>query len=430
VAALPFETPPIRPAAAGRVPYDPFEGYFAHGGHPTAAPGSLLDLPAARRWFDLLRWGDEENLYTYQQPLEGRSGPRVSVGGRGMLMLASYDYLGLLGYPPVEEAAVAAVRAYGTGTGGVRMLTGTTALHHELERELAAFKGVDAALAFSSGYLANLAVIGALVGPRDRVIMDARAHRSLHDACVLARVPVHTFCHNDPAALRQELALGPAEQRTLVVVDGLYSMDGDICPLPEIIALKREFGAFLLVDEAHSFGVLGESGRGVHEHFDLPPEAVDIWTGSLSKAIPANGGFLAGSRELVIYLQHMTAPFWFSAALCPAAAGAALEAVRVLRREPARLGRLHRNAARLRDGLRSLGYDTGASAGPIIPVMVGTNEAAWRLARRLFDLGVMVPAVVYPAVPLDAARLRVCATAVQSEIHLDEAVAAFEGARR
>src|SRR5439155_790883 len=207
--------------------------------------------------------------------MEGAGG----AGGSGMLMLASYDYLGLLGYPPVEEAAVAAVRAYGTGTGGVRMLTGTTALHHELERELAAFKGVDAALAFSSGYLANLAVIGALVGPRDRVIMDARAHRSLHDACVLARVPVHTFCHNDPAALRQELALGPAEQRTLVVVDGLYSMDGDICPLPEIIALKREFGAFLLVDEAHSFGVLGESGRGVHEHFDLPPEAVDISTG-------------------------------------------------------------------------------------------------------------------------------------------------------
>jgi len=429
MAALPFRAPVLRPSDAGCPPYDAFEGYFARDGHPAAAPGSLLDLPAARRWFDLLRWGYEEDLYTYQQPLEGRSGPRVSVAGRPILMLASYDYLGLLGCPAVEEAAVAAVRAYGTGTGGVRMLTGTMVLHHELERELAAFKGVEAALTFGSGYLANLAVIGALVGPRDRVIIDARAHRSLHDACLLARVPVQTFRHNDPATLRQELEREAAGRRTLIVVDGLYSMDGDICPLPEIVAVKREFGALLLVDEAHSLGVLGESGRGVHEHFGLPADAVDIWTGSLSKAIPANGGFLAGSRELVIYLQHMTAPFWFSAALCPAAVGAALEALRVLRREPTRLGRLRGNAALLRDGLRSRGYDTGASAGPIIPVIVGTNEAAWRLARRLFDRGVMAPAVVYPAVPPDAARLRLCATAAQSQTHLDEALAAFEGAR-
>jgi len=417
------------PTAVTGTPYDPFDGYFTHDGHAAAAPGSLLDLAAARRWFEILRRGSEEDLYTYQQPLEGRSGPRVSVNARPALMLASYDYLGLLGCPAVEEAAVAAVRAYGTGTGGVRMLTGTTALHHELEREIAAFKGVAAALTYGAGYLANLAAIGALVGPRDRVIMDARAHRSLREACVLAGVPVQTFRHNDPATLRRELEREAAGRRTLIVVDGLYSMDGDICPLSEIVALKHEFGAFLLVDEAHSLGVLGESGRGVHEHFGLPADVVDIWTGSLSKAIPANGGYLAGSRALVIYLQHVTAPFWFSAALCPAAVGAALEALRVLQREPARLGRLRRNAALLRDGLRSRGYDTGASAGPIIPVIVGTNDAAWRLARRLFDRGVIAPAVVYPAVPLDTARLRLCATAAQSQAHLDEALAAFEGAR-
>lgn len=418
------------PTAVTGTPYDPFDGYFTHDGHPAAAPGSLLDLAAARRWFEILRRGAEEDLYTYQQPLEGRSGPRVSVNARPTLMLASYDYLGLLGCPAVEEAAVAAVRAYGTGTGGVRMLTGTTTLHHELEREIAAFKGVAAALTYGAGYLANLSAIGALVGPRDRVIMDARAHRSLHDACALARVPVQTFRHNDPAALRQELERETAGQRTLIVVDGLYSMDGDVCPLPELVALKREFGAFLLVDEAHSLGVLGESGRGVHEHFGLPADAVDIWTGSLSKAIPAMGGFLAGSHELVIYLQHVTAPFWFSAALCPAAVGAALEALRVLQREPLRLDRLRRNAARLRDGLRGGGYDTGTSTGPIIPVIVGTNEAAWRLARRLFDRGVMAPAVVHPAVPRDAARLRLCATAALSEAHVDEALAAFEEVRR
>lgn len=417
------------PTAVTGVPYDPFDGYFTHDGHAAAAPGTLLDLAAARRWFEILRRGSEEDLYMYQQPLQGRSGPRVSVGARPALMLGSYDYLGLLECPAVEEAAVAAVRTYGTGTGGVRMLTGTTALHHELESEIAMFKGVAAALTYGAGYLANLAAIAALVGPRDRVIMDARAHRSLREGCLLARVPVQTFRHNDPAALRQELERGAGGRRTLIVVDGLYSMDGDICPLADIVALKHEFRAFLLVDEAHSLGVLGESGRGVHEHFGLPADVVDVWTGSLSKAIPANGGFLAGSRELVIYLQHVTAPFWFSAALCPAAVGAALEALRVLQREPARLGRLRRNAALLRDGLRRHGYDTGASAGPIIPVIVGTNDAAWRLARRLFDRGVIAPAVVYPAVPLGTARLRLCATAAQSQVHLDEALAAFEGAR-
>jgi glycine C-acetyltransferase len=429
MAALPFGAPIPRPGDAGHAPYDPFQGYFARDGNPVTESGSLLDLPAARRWFDHLRWGCEEDLYTYQQPLQGRSGPRVLVGGRPILMLGSYDYLGLLGCAAVEEAAVAAVLTYGTGTGGVRMLTGTTTLHHELERELAAFKGVEAALTFGSGYLANLAAIGALVGPRDRVVMDARAHRSLHDACVLARVPVRTFRHNDPASLRRELERPAFGRRTLIVVDGLYSMDGDICPLPEMVAVKREFGAFLLVDEAHSLGVLGESGRGVHEHFSLAADAVDIWTGSLSKAIPSNGGFVAGSRELGIYLQHVTAPFWFSAALCPAAVGAALAALRVIRREPARLGRLRHNAAWLRDGLCSRGYRTGASAGPIIPVIVGTNETAWRLARRLFDQGVMAPAIVYPAVPLDMPRLRLCATAAQSEADLDEALAAFQSAR-
>jgi 8-amino-7-oxononanoate synthase len=415
------------PTAAPPFPFDPFDGYFARDGHAAAAPGTLLDLRAARRWFDILRRGEEQNLYTYQQPLEGRSGPHVTINGQRALMLGSYDYLGLLGCPSVEEAAVAAVRAYGTGTGGVRMLSGTTDLHLELEREIASFKGVEAALTYGAGYLANLSAIGALVGPRDRVLMDARAHRSLHDACALARVPLRTFPHNDVGALRQLLTQREERQRTLIVVDGLYSMDGDVCPLPELVALKREFGAFLLVDEAHSLGVLGETGRGVHERFGVPATAVDIWTGSLSKAIPANGGFLAGSRELVIYLQHVTAPFWFSAALCPAAVAAALEALRVLQREPppGRLARLRSNAARLRDGIRTRGYDIGLSSGPIIPVIVGTNDAAWRLARQLFDRAVLAPAVVHPAVPMNEARLRVCATAALSDDDIDEALAAF-----
>jgi len=409
---------------------DPFDGFFRDDRPPPAPPDGLLDLPAVRRWFDLLSWGDERGLYTYQMPLEGRTGSRVLVLGRSRLMLSCYDYLGLAGHPEVEAAAIAAVRTYGTGTGGVRMLTGTTALHRDLEREIAAFKNVEAALTFGSGYLANLAVVAALVGPRDRVLLDAHAHRSLHDACVLARVPVTTFPHNDVVAVERELRRAPAGRRTLIVVDGLYSMDGDICPLPELVELKRRYDAFLLVDEAHALGVLGATGRGVHEHFDIAASAIDVWTGSLSKAVPSNGGFLAGRRDLIVYLQHAAAPFWFSAALAPAAAGAALEALRVARREPERLEALRRNAGALRDGLRARGYDTGNSASAIVPVLVGEEIAAWQLARRLFDEGVLASAVVHPAVPRGAARLRLCATAAQSAADLDEALDAFDRAGR
>jgi len=277
---------------------------------------------------------------------------------------------------------------------------------------------------------ANLAVVAALFGPEDRVLLDASAHRSLKDACVLARVQVTTFPHNNVAAVERELRRAPAGQRTLIVVDGLYSMDGDLCPLPELVDLKRRYGAFLLVDEAHALGVIGPTGRGVHEHFGMAADAVDVWTGSLSKAVPSNGGFLAGRRDLILYLQHAAAPFWFSAALAPAAAGAALEALRVARREPERLVALRRNADALRTWLRARGYDTGNSESAIVPVLVGDDVAAWRLARRLFDEGVLVSAVVHPAVPQGAARLRLCATAAQSAADLDEALDAFDRAGR
>lgn len=409
---------------------DPFEGFFRGSGAQAPIPGGLLDLPAARRWFSLLSWGEEEGLYTYQMPLEGRTGSRVVVQGRPRLMLSCYDYLGLAGHPAVEGAAIAAVRTYGTGTGGVRMLTGTAALHRDLEREIAGFKGAEAALTFGSGYLANLAVVAALVGPRDRVLLDAGAHRSLRDACVLARVPVTTFPHNDVAALERALRRAPAGRRTLVVVDGLYSMDGDVCLLPELVDLKRRHDAFLLVDEAHALGVLGTTGRGVHEHFGVAADAIDVWTGSLSKAVPSNGGFLAGRRDLILYLQHAAAPFWFSAALAPAAAGAALESLRVARREPERLEALRSNAETLRSGLRALGFDTGNAISAIVPVLVGESVAAWRLARALFDEGVLASAIVYPAVRRGAERLRLCATAAQTAADLEEALGAFERAGR
>lgn len=406
---------------------DVFGDLFTASHRRPIPDGGLLDVPAARRWFELLRWGVANDLYIYQQPLDARSGPRVRVRGRSLLMLSSYDYLGLIGHPAVEAAAVRAVGTHGTGTGGVRLLTGTAALHRRLEQELAAFKGTEAALTFSSGYAANLAVVSALFGPGDRVLADALAHKSLLDACLLARVPVQRFRHNDPESLERELASGeggPAG-RTLIIVEGVYSMEGDICPLPAFVDLKRRYGAFLLVDEAHSLGVLGRTGRGVDEQFGLAPDCVDIWTGSLSKAIASNGGFVAGSRELVAYLQHAGATFIFSAALCPAAVGAARAALRVLGAEPDRIGRLLRNARLLREGLRDLGYRTGESPTPIVPVFLSDDVAAYVLARRLLGLGVFVTAVVHPAVPRGEARLRLCATAAHSDADIQEALEAF-----
>lgn len=422
-------TPPPLHLEPDPGPADRFAGFFGEEPWPQPPPGGLLDHPPARAWLALIDQTCRRGLYTFQAPLEGKAGRRVSVDGRPFLLLSSYDYLGLLGDPRIEEAAVRAVRAHGSGTGGVRLLTGTTALHRELEDALAAFTGTEEAIVFTSGYLANLGAITALFGPRDRVVADERVHRSIIDACRLAHVPLRRFRHNDPEALDEELGRGGGGRRTLVVVEGVYSMDGDVCPLPDLVEVKDRHGAWLMVDEAHSFGALGEGGRGIAEHHGVPPGAVDLWMGSLSKAIPAVGGFLAGSRELMIYLQHGASSFMFSAALAPAAAGAALEALRVLRSEPWRVERLQQSGKRLRDGLRALGYPTGDSGSAIVPVLCGERERAFRLARALYDEGVLASAVIPPAVPDGGSRLRLCATAALADADLAEAFRAFEAVR-
>jgi glycine C-acetyltransferase len=407
---------------------EPFAHLFADGDDPRACPPLNLDPARARRWFETLGWGVASGNYTYQQPLQGRSGPRVLVNGQELLLISAYDYLGLIGHPKIEQTAIAAIRQHGTGTGGVRLLTGTTELHRHLEGEIAAFKGTEAALTVSSGYLANVGLIPAVVGRADRLLLDARAHRSLVDGCRIAGVPYHFFAHNDLAALEAKLA---EEQgtRALIVVEGVYSMDGDICPLPEIVHLKKRYGATLLVDEAHSFGVLGATGRGVDEQFGIPTRDVEFWTGSLSKAIPANGGFIAGAAADLLYLQHEAAPYVFSSALCPAAAASALAALGVIRTEPERIAAARRNAASLRQGLNGLGFDTGASASPVIPVIFGDDRTTWRVARQLLDAGIWATAVVAPAVPRGAARLRLCATAGHSPDDIEEVLRAFADCR-
>src|ERR1700733_15381039 len=275
---------------------DLFDGFFETQKKWNFQKQHLID-GRARRIFEMMGQSCEFGVYPYQLPLEGRSGPWVNAEGREFLMLSSYDSLGLIGDSRIDEAAIEAIRKYGTGTGGVRLLTGTIDIHHQMERDVAAFKGTPEAITFSSGYLANLAVITSLLTPQDRVILDALSHRSLVDACRLAGVPLQRFRHNDMDSLRHELSVGAPANRTLIISDGVFSMDGDICPLPDLIEVKREFGCFLMIDESHASGVLGATGRGTDEHFGVAAEEVDIWSGSLAKAIPSNGGFIAVSRE-------------------------------------------------------------------------------------------------------------------------------------
>jgi glycine C-acetyltransferase len=407
---------------------DLFNGFFESGKKWNFHRDHLID-GRARRIFDLMGQACEFGVYPYQLPLESRSGPWVKAEGRELLMLSSYDYLGLIGDSRIDDAAIEAIRKYGTGTGGVRMLTGTIDLHHEMERDVARFKGTPEAITFSSGYLANLAVIASLLTPQDRVILDALSHRSLVDACRLAGVPLQRFRHNDIDSLRHELANGAPANRTLIVADGVFSMDGDICPLPDLIEVKREFGCFLMIDESHSSGVLGLTGHGTDEHFGVPTDEVDIWSGSLAKAIPSNGGFVAVSKEVAIFLQHSAAPFIFSAALAPPAVAAVSAALAILECEPERVTRLKCNADYLRDGLRDLGYDTGQSETAIIPIVLNDERAAALLAGRLREIGIAVTPILFPAVPLGSARLRLCVTAAHSPGDLEFALEGFRQCR-
>lgn len=405
-----------------------FNGFFKSGKSKNCQKHNLVD-GRARRIFDLMAAACEAGVYPYQMALQTRTGPRVEAEGRDLLLFSSYDYLGLVGHPRIDAAAIDAVRKYGTSTGGSRMLTGTIDLHHEMEYDLAAFKGMAEAITFTSGYVANMAIIAGLLTPQDRVILDALAHRSLVDACRLAGVPLQRFAHNDMASLRRELQTPTNANRTLIVADGVFSMDGDICRLPELVALKKEFGCYLMIDDAHATGVLGATGRGTDEHFGIAAGEVDIWSGSLAKAIPASGGFAAVSQEVSIYLQHVGAPFIFSAALPPSPVAVVREALAIIREEPGRVARLRSNAQFLRDGLRELGYDVGASETAIIPVVLRDEAKTALFAGALRDHGLLVTAVTFPAVPMGSARLRVCMTAGHTRENLEYALDVFKRLR-
>jgi 8-amino-7-oxononanoate synthase len=414
-------------AALNAYTRDPFGGYFdGHTLNDLVPPGSLLDTPNVRRWFELFAAGLPHSLYTYQLPLSRASGPSSVALDAELVLFSTYSYLGLIGNKRIERAVKDAVEIYGTSTGGVRLLTGTLALHHELERELADFLGQEAAAVFASGYDANVAAITSLFAQGDVALLDQFAHQSIVDGVRMAGCELRRFRHNDMEDLERRLrqAKNRGAARILVAVDSVFSMDGDEAPLARIVELKKKYNAFLLVDEAHSIGAIGRTGRGICEQQNINPRDVDILTGSLSKAIPSSGGFVAGSQGLKIYIQHGSAPYMFSAALTPANAAAILETIRILREEPEHIARLRENTVKLREGLRRLGLEITPSTTPILPVLLGDEWRAYRWARTLLERGIFVSAVVYPAVSPGMARLRLCATGAQRDEHF---IRLFEG---
>jgi len=368
--------------------------------------------------------------YHFLETITGPTNHRVQCRDRQLVMLGSYSYLGLIGHPRIDAAARAAIDECGTGAGGVRLLTGNMDLHERLERRLARFAGREDAVLYSSGYVTNVAVLSALAGAGDLVLMDKLDHASIVDGCLLSGARWKTFRHDDMAHL--ERLLRAARNRygaILVVADGIFSMDGDVFDLPRAAALCAEHGARLVVDEAHSIGALGATGHGIEEHFGMPG-AIDVKVGTLSKAIPSVGGYVAGDAGLVGYLRHFSRPFIFSAALPPPQAAAALEALDVIEAEPWRVRRAFANADRFRRGLQRMGWDTGLSTTCVIPVLVGDEGAAGDLTRELFARGLFVCPIVHPAVPRGQARLRTTVMATHTDEDLDLALAAFEEAGR
>lgn len=362
-------------------------------------------------------------LYPYFQPIRSAQNPEVVVDGRRMIMVGSNNYLGLTSHPRIMEAATRAIEKYGTGCAGSRFLNGTLDLHHEVEAQLAKFKKKEAALIFSTGFQTNLGVISALVGKDDVVIIDRWNHASIIDGCRLAFGQTLKYRHNDMEDLERLLASQP-DKGKLIVVDGVFSMEGDIVKLPGIVRLARKYGARVMVDDAHATGVLGKNGKGTTEHFGLEDE-VDIVMGTCSKALVSVGGFIASSHEVIHYVKHNARSMMFSASLPPACVATIGAAVEVIEEEPERRVQLWKNAQRVREHLQEMGFDTGLSETPIIPVVIGDELTAFRMGRGLYEHGIFANVSVRSAVPEGRALIRTSYMATHTDAHIDQVLEAF-----
>ena len=373
------------------------------------------------------------HLYRPLRVMSSAQGPIVSVDDRRLISLSSNDYLWLTHHPRLRQAALEAVRDFGAGSGAVRTIAGTMTLHEELERDLAAFKGTEATLTFQSGFTANTGVIPTITGEGDLIVSDELNHASIIDGMRLSKAPRKIFKHADVESLRSVLdqavehgreGTGLPYRLILVVTDGVFSMDGDIAPLPGIVEAAESANAAVFVDDAHASGVLGRDGRGSVDHFGLHGR-VAVQVGTLSKAVGVLGGYVAGSQDLRDILIQRARPFLFSTSHPPAVAAACREAIRVMVEEPELHERLWTNTRRFKAELARLGFDTGRSETPITPVMMGDPDTAGRFSQRLFEEGVFAQPVVYPTVAIDKARIRTIVTAAHGEDQLDQALGAF-----
>ncbi len=379
----------------------------------------LLRIEKMKQRLLELQQGD---LYFYNKAInELNGGATVIVDGRTMGMYASYSYLGLIGHPRINQAAKIAIEKYGTGTHGVRSLAGSLPIHFELEETIANFKHTESAITFSSGYVTNLTTISTLLGREDYAISDKLNHASIVDGCIMSGAKFVRFPHNDMDTLEKRLKQIPENAAKLVISDAVFSMDGDIINLPKLVEICKKYQAWLMIDEAHSIGVLGTSGRGIEEHFGLN-NVIDIKMGTLSKTIPSVGGYIAGNKDLIQYLRHTSRAYIFSAALPPGQAAAANEAFKVIIDEPWRVECLSKNSKIFINGLKDRGFNTLNTRTAIVPILCGDDILAYKMTKSAQERGIFVLPVVSPAVQSGLARLRATITAAHDPDDIERAM--------
>lgn len=367
----------------------------------------------------------DQGVYRPLREVQSAQGPRAVIDGHDVINLSSNNYLGLATHPRLKRAAIEATEKYGAGSGAVRTIVGTMSLHNELEKRLAEFKHVEASVVFQSGFTCNSGVIPVLVGEGDVIVSDELNHASIIDGARLSRAKVTRFAHSNMDDLKRVLTEVKGQfRRILIITDGVFSMDGDIARLPDIVMLARQYGAMTYVDDAHSSGVLGKNGRGSVNHFGLDGQ-VDVQVGTLSKAMGVLGGYVASTRTLIEMLWHRGRPFLFSTSHPPGVAAACIAAIDVMLDEPELIDRLWDNARYFKAGLTELGFNTGRSETPITPVIVGEGSLAMTLSDRLFQAGVFAQGIAFPTVARDKARVRTIVSATHTRQDLDEALAAF-----
>ena len=367
----------------------------------------------------------DQGLYRRLRVLDGEQRAHTSVDHRSVVNLSSNNYLGLTTHPRLRARALEALQSLGVGTGSVRTIAGTMEIHMELERRLARFKQTEAAVVFQSGFTANAGTVSSILGREDAIVSDELNHASIIDGARLSRATIKVFPHRDVTAARRLLEQLPREQRKLLITDGVFSMDGDLGPLPALCDLAEEFGCIMMVDDAHASGVFGRHGRGTVDHFEMHGR-VDVQVGTLSKAVGALGGYVAGSKALIEFLYHRARPFLFSTSHPPSVAATCIAALDVLESEPQLIDRLWENARFFKAGLQALGFDTGISESPITPVIAGENVLAMRLSDRLFEEGVFAQGIGYPTVPRGRARVRTIVTATHTREELQFALDCFK----